>query len=187
MVRHFLCLLILSGALMTPHARTDDDVAIEGEIREFHDAIRSDNIDEVRRLIHHAGVRTATLHEHTALQVACMGGHGRIVSLLLDEADAEVDHVDKDKWTAFMYAAFHGCTDCARALASAGAAVDMTNEYGMTALKLAAAKNHRDIVKILLDAGADKGAKDMYGHTAKHYAEKNKHHDLARELLHDEL
>ena len=156
-------------------------------ISAFHNAIREDDFERATELLHHAGVRTATLHEQTALHLAATNGHARMVTLLLDEADAEVDHVDKDKWSPLMYAAFNGHTEAAGRLLAAGASVDLTNEYGMTALKLAAGRNHQDIVKLLVAGGANKAAKDQYGHTAKHYAEKNGHHETARLLDHDEL
>ena len=163
------------------------DIQRDEEIEAFHNSIRNDDLETATELLHHAGVRTATLHEQTSLHLAATNGHARMITLLLEEADAEVDHVDKDKWSPLMYASFNGHTEAVRTLIAAGASVDLKNEYGMTALKLAAGRNHQDIVKLLVAGGADKAAKDMYGHTAHHYAKQNKHLETAELLAHDEL
>ena len=70
-------------------------------------------------------------------------GHDVIVRALL-VAGAELNHADKEGWTALMSAAGRGHDEIVRALQEAGADVNHANNRARTALTLAAAEPHCD-------------------------------------------
>jgi len=123
--------------------------------------------------------------------VAVVDGHGRTALMqasfvnyssakLLKEADqrrsemvaallehgAKVNEVDKDGWSALMWAAWSGQPKVVSELLEAGADVDLVGHNGFTALSLAAMRGKSEIVKQLLDHGADVTVKTKKGQTA---------------------
>src|SRR5690606_7367756 len=68
-------------------------------------------------------------------------------------------------WTAALYAARHGCVECAAALADAGADLDLANEEGVTPLLVAINNLHFDVAKVLLERGANPNKWDWRGRT----------------------
>jgi hypothetical protein len=89
-----------------------------------------------------------------------------------------LDLEDLNGWTALMVAAFHGNTEAASWLISAGATLGHQNRRGKTALMYA--KSHAEIsgnlqiVEALLNAGADTAARDEDGLTVLDYCDREK-------------
>jgi len=88
------------------------------------------------------------------------------------------DLEDVNGWTPLMVAAYHGSTEVASWLISAGATLGHQNRRGKTALMYA--KSHAEIsgnlqiVEALLRAGADTAAKDQDGLTVLDYCDREK-------------
>jgi methionyl-tRNA formyltransferase len=89
-----------------------------------------------------------------------------------------IDLEDLNGWTPLMVAAYHGNTEAASWLISAGATLGHQNRRGKTALMYA--KSHAEIsgnlqiVEALLKAGADTAAKDEDGLTVLDYCDREK-------------
>ena len=66
-------------------------------------------------------------------------------------------------FTPLLYAARHGCIECARHLVAAGAAIDLTDPDGVTPLLSALLNAHFDTAKYLLEAGANVNKWDFWG------------------------
>lgn len=89
-----------------------------------------------------------------------------LVQLLIAKG-AEVNHQDRDGFTALMYAARNGDTQAVNALLSSGASVNVADKNGETALiKAAASSCTEETVRALLSAGADLSARDHKGRNA---------------------
>ena len=87
----------------------------------------------------------------TPLHDAARGGHGEIITLLLD-AGAALDGADTNGLTALSAAAEHGHLEVVRQLLSRGASVDPLG--AASALHNAAAKGHAAVVELLIEHGA---------------------------------
>jgi len=89
-----------------------------------------------------------------------------LVELLIAKG-AEVNHQDRDGFTALMYAARNGDTEAVNALLRSGASVNVADNTGETALiKAAASSCTEETVRALLSAGADLSARDHKGRNA---------------------
>jgi uncharacterized protein len=88
-----------------------------------------------------------------------------IAKLLLDQG-ARIDAVDKDGWTALMWAAWSGTTEVTKVLIARGASVGNQDRQGNTALTIAAQRGNAAIVEALVGYGADLSAKTKHGQTA---------------------
>jgi len=73
--------------------------------------------------------------------------------------------MNKGGFTALLYAAREGCTECARHLVEAGADIDKADPDRVTPLNLALLNFHFDTAKYLVEAGADVDKWDLYGRT----------------------
>jgi ankyrin repeat protein len=97
---------------------------------------------------------------------------GEVIVLLLGHASL-VNARDGEGETAFMIAAWNGCTSAAEALIKKRADVSATTYESAyyytgdsTALMFAAAEEHTQTVKVLLANWANAGAKNKAGETA---------------------
>lgn len=79
----------------------------------------------------------------------------------LIEAGADVNDVNHENcdWTALMYAARNGRTECVKALIAGKADLNIKDNDGWTPLMSAARNGHTECVKALVDAGADRHIK----------------------------
>ena len=73
----------------------------------------------------------------TALHNASEVGHSRVVSLFLEEPDAQVDVTDAKGNTALLLASANGHLSCIKVLLNAGADVNHRNSLGFSALDMA--------------------------------------------------
>ncbi len=102
-----------------------------------------------------------------------------IATLLLDQG-AGIDSVDKDGWTALMWAAWSGTTEVAKVLIARGASVGNPDRQGNTALTIAAQRGNAAIVGALVGNGADVTAKTKNGQTAMDLAKSAMTHQPGR-------
>lgn len=66
-------------------------------------------------------------------------------------------------FTALLYAARQGCTECARGLVKAGANIDLASPEGISPLLMAALNAHFDTAAYLVSAGANVDKWDKWG------------------------
>ncbi|KAL7060140.1 hypothetical protein AAHC03_09272 [Spirometra sp. Aus1] len=100
----------------------------------------------------------------TPLVLASRQGHTAIVRELL-LANARLDQVDQDGWSALRSAAWGGHKDVVKLLLEAGVNVDITGPDCRTALRAAAWAGHTEVVQCLLEAGANVNQADAEGRT----------------------
>jgi len=92
-------------------------------------------------------------NSNTALHLAAMEGHEKVVNLLITyQADVESRNIQQ--WTPLDCSASKGWTRCARILLEHDAPVDATDKSSITPLYLACQNNHPEMVKLLLDYDA---------------------------------
>ena len=84
---------------------------------------------------------------------------------LLMEAGADVNIVDSEGFSAFIWAAEHGYSECVNFLIKQGADVNRPVRLGMTALIRAAENGRIDCVNTLIEAGADVNMADSLSRT----------------------
>jgi ankyrin repeat protein len=120
-------------------------------------------------------------HGQTALMWAAAEGHPEMIRRLI-EAGADVNALSnvrewerqrsdepRDKWlppggfSALLYAAREGCTDCVPVLAEAGANLDQTTAENISGVVLALINGHYDTAMALLEAGTDPEIYDYTG------------------------
>jgi ankyrin repeat protein len=90
-------------------------------------------------------------HERTALHVAALSGHVKIVELLLQQHDIDVNATDCDGRTALIIAANAGqCAVVEILLQHTDVKVNVFDSNGWTALTCSVDEGHADIVRMLL-------------------------------------
>ena len=112
-------------------------------------------------------VNSRSAQSMTALMLAGNQGHLNICQLLVEHG-AEVDAVDKDGWTAMMWAGIrHETIHIVKYLIEQGASVNHRNNRGRTCLSSAAASYNidRELLELLLAHGADINTRDVFGCT----------------------
>lgn len=112
----------------------------------------------------------------TALMLAALQGHKRIVELLLNHG-APVD--GGPGWTPLIYASFRGHTDIVELLLKHGANPDDTSPNGTTALMVAAKNGYIDTVRVLLKHHANPALETDQGGTAMKWAMESGNTDIA--------
>jgi TonB family protein len=90
---------------------------------------------------------------------------------LLEEPAVDPDSVDREGWTALMYAARSEHPDLVVLLLKAGASLEPVNRTGETALIIAVKRGNVEAARQLLMAGADTKPKDARGRSALDWAE----------------
>src|SRR5690606_9532313 len=146
---------------------------------------RSSNLDAARLLLERGANPNAVerWRGQTALMWAAAQRQAAMIRLLLEHgADPDVRSLlnrwerqvsaepraqwrPPGGWTALMYAARHGCVDCAVALVEVGADPDIANEEGVTPLIVAITNLHFDVARALLEHGANPNKWDWRGRT----------------------
>ncbi len=151
---------------------------------DLHEAASAGDADAVRAILASDPFRIRQRRESktTALHGAAAGGHGEVVSLLLD-ASASPDARDYGGSTPLHMAAAGGHREAASALLAAGAKPSPLNEAGDTPLHAAARGGHLEVARELLASGADPNAKSACGGTALHAAAAAGRHEMAELLL----
>lgn len=113
---------------------------------------------------------------------AAKKGHTHTVPLLIN-ANANLDAVDSDGWTALMFSAYRDHIYITQLLINANCNLDLANIDGYTALMLAAEEGHAEIVRLLINANANLDTVDKYGDTALMLAAKMDYIDIVRLLI----
>ena len=78
--------------------------------------------------------------------------------------------MNKGGFTALIYAAREGCTECAKNLLAAGADPDLQDPDGMTALVMALFNLHFETAMAIVNGGADLDRWDLYGRSPVYMA-----------------
>jgi len=78
--------------------------------------------------------------------------------------------MNKGGFTALIYAAREGCTECAKNLLAAGADPDLQDPDGMTALTMALFNLHFETAMAIVKGGADLDRWDLYGRSPVYMA-----------------
>jgi uncharacterized protein len=116
----------------------------------------------------------------TALINAVRAGHARAAEVLARYGALE--ERDKHSYSALMWAAMNGDTECLNVLIAAGADLEAKTVYGATPLMLAARNGHMSIIGLLLSNGADFRRRADNGMNALEFARSEGHQEIA-ELL----
>ena len=132
----------------------------------------------------------------TALHWAVANGHGKLVTILLDNQDrlqvtliggfSLTDHTNartKKQQTPLHLAAVKGWHSIAKALLQHGADATATSDGGWTPLHNAAKEGHAEILALLIAAQASVQAITDNGRTALHWAAEQGHIDCVKLLL----
>ncbi len=147
-------------------------------------AARAGNAEAVKALLDHGAEVNAkeTWRGQTALMWATAENHPDVVQALVDHG-AEVNavssvfdfsgmktkpgdvpmHFPRGGFTALLFAARGGFTECAKILLEHGADIKIADPDGTSALVLAIINGHFDTAGFLLDRKADPNAADQYG------------------------
>jgi len=98
-------------------------------------------------------------------------------------AESEGNELDKNEWTALMFAADNGHEEVCELLLSRGAEIDAKNGEGWTALMFAVERGHEEVCKLLLSKGAEVDAKNDNGARALILGAFNNHKEICKLLL----
>jgi ankyrin repeat protein len=178
--------------------------------KEFFDAIKEGNKDEVKRridldpsLIHHrenglSPIMVAAYHQEPEIasfladktvainifEAAATGKINNIIRLLARNPQL-VNEYTEDGFQPLGLACFFGHFDAAEYLVKAGAPINAQSRNGLKAapIQSAAAGGHRKIVKMLLDNNADPNIREQGGYTPLHAAAQNGNEEMIRTLL----
>ncbi|KAI2503221.1 serine/threonine kinase [Fragilaria crotonensis] len=127
-------------------------------------------------------------HGSKALILASNNGNEKVVRLLLNDEEVDVNFQDNDGATALYYASHNGQVEVVRALLEHDRVnVNIQDNDGDTALLLASEKGHLEVVRALLNHdGVDVNLPDMDGKTALIVASEFGHFEVVCALLNHE-
>jgi ankyrin repeat protein len=109
--------------------------------------------------------------------------HIRIVKLLLERKDVEIQLNDAKGHSPLLLASFEGHYDTVVALVERGADVNVVNEKNYSPLIMAIGKRHFRIAKYLIEHGADVNHKDNDGTSVFHFAVYSENLDIVQLLI----
>ncbi|WP_354415248.1 ankyrin repeat domain-containing protein [Variovorax atrisoli] len=186
--------LIVVAASLAAHA---------GSFEDFFRAVRGDNASGVRNLIQRGfDPNTRDEHGQTGLLIALREPSPKVIKVLIEAPQTDVDiaspkdetplmlaaikgqqdvvdqllkrdaAVNKTGWTPLHYAATSGQIAIMKTLLENFAFIDAQSPNGTTPLMMAAMYGSNDAVKLLLDEGADTTMKNQLGMTAVDFANK---------------
>src|SRR5215468_10076682 len=119
----------------------------------FYQAIRNDNVGDLRALVESQDVNSKDSRGATPLMYATAFGNAQQMKLLL-ESGADVNGQNAFRATALIWAG--GDAVKSRMLIEHGADVNVHTQQGRTPLMAAAKRNgNADLVRLLLEKGAD--------------------------------
>lgn len=142
----------------------------EREQRELDELLmnssKGENIQQITELIE-AGANinaVTTVQKETPLHIAVRYGHKEVAELLLNEG-ANVNAVERRKWTLLHTAVRSGKVEVAELLLDRGANVNAVDNIDMTPLHFAVKYVQEELVELLLEKGASVNAVDKKGRT----------------------
>jgi uncharacterized protein len=192
-IKKFLYLAVVA-AIFSAHA---------GSFEDFFRAVRGDNASGVRTLLQRGfDPNTRDEHGQTGLIIALREPSPKVVQVLLESPQTDVDianakdetplmlaaikgqqdlvtqllkrdaAVNKTGWTPLHYAASSGQLTIMKVLLDNYAFIDAQSPNGTTPLMMAAMYGSNEAVKLLLAEGADTTMKNQLGMTAVDFANK---------------
>ncbi|ESU37849.1 Ankyrin repeat protein, partial [Giardia duodenalis] len=162
---------------LTESSEMDDEGSVDGNgVTTLMKAASRNDVKAVKRYIPYQARMVAKLvkagrveiREGTALMIAAVLGHTRVVKLLMR---CEGGMRDSEEWTALMWAALVGRTEVVKLLLDAEGGMQI--DRGFTALVLAAGHDHLECVKLLLEK-----EKDISGVHAIYMANRWRHSEV---------
>ncbi len=151
-------------------------------------AVRSNSIDEVKRLINNGtdvnGMVKLGDVTLTPLTMASINGFTDVAKLLIDSGayvNLRIPYSVNVDLAALDYAAMFNSLEIAQLLIEKGANIEAKDAYGSTALMYAARENAIDVAKLLIENGADINAKGSDGKTVLMHAKSSV--DVAKLLI----
>lgn len=125
-----------------------------------------------------------TMYGVSALWVAVAIGHFGIVKILIEEGNANVNHLSITRSSPLRAASYIGHLDIARYLISHGADIRLVRDGNYTNLMLSAYREHIHMVKYFIDElKCDPNEYDQDGRTTLHYAIDGGSLDIIQYLL----
>jgi len=174
MLQHFIWIFLFFILLYNQMSKKDNAkdpeinlllIAQANDVKNIDRFFKQDDENEIKNQVNSSdpdGVRP--------IMYASFYGNLMFVQLLI-QAGAEVNCIEKRKWTPLMYAVRYGRLDVTRELVLNHAKLEMKNDEGHTALMIAAKYGQIDILNFIMNHGADPDQKDHEGHTAMQLAQ----------------
>ena len=152
-------------ALTLIEAGSDVDNKNEDERTPLHLAAREGRVKICKEILKKDAfsIHDEDSESNTALHMACMHGHARVVSTLISYG-ADIKSRNYFLWTPLDCAAAYGQLKCAKLLIDTNADIDAIDKNKTTPLHLAARYGHEKIAKLLIDQGASVSQKNAKGH-----------------------
>ncbi|KAE8302095.1 Ankyrin repeat protein 1 [Giardia duodenalis] len=150
-----------SAGNSTESSQTDDEGSVDEDgVTTLMEAAKRNDVKAVKRYIPYQARMVAKLvkagrveiYDGTALMVAAVLGHTRVVKLLMRH---ERCMRSSNEWTALMWAALFGRTEVVKLLLDVEGGMQING--GVTALTAAAGFGRLDCVKLLLEREKDVG------------------------------
>lgn len=136
------------------------------------DIEKGDN-DNVKRLLNEVGVDAPDSYLRTALILATFYDNFSLLSWLTDNG-ADVNHQDKNGYTALHFAGQEKRFDCAKVLLDKGANLELADLHGNTSLWTAVFNSRGDtrLAKLYVQHGANLDHVNKHQRTPRQMAEK---------------
>ena len=152
-------------ALTLIEAGSDVDNKNEDERTPLHLAAREGRVKICKEILKKDAfsIHDEDSESNTALHMACMYGHARVVSTLISYG-ADIKSRNYFLWTPLDCAAAYGQLKCAKLLIESNADIDAIDKNKTTPLHLAARYGHEKIAKLLIEKGASVTQKNAKGH-----------------------
>jgi ankyrin repeat protein len=122
----------------------------------------------------------------TSLHIAARCGHSDVVTLLVEEFQANITALDCDGFNAAHLASLNGHKDLVSFFLDRGIYVDQTNHHGDSCLILACLGGHAPVVSLLLQRGCNRRMENADGLSAVDIAAYKENATLLFLLTHDE-
>lgn len=164
----------------------DDEKRKEDDVYHFHEAVRTGDYQGVVDLVSRgANPYSRTARGQTAAMLvacSCMESTLAIVDFLTDTG-LNLEAVDKNGWTALMYACQNNNAEVAMHLLDRGSHINAATTDGVTPLMLVIAESNIELMCQLLTRNAQANLKDEKGETPMFYACTHSTPEVVKTLL----